>query len=120
MAHRPQKLAALIRDEAAMLMLQIPQGPYGIITISEVEVTPDLAYATIYVGTLKEPEKAIKVLRDRSKELKAALSKKLTTYKIPILRFAIDDRGSRGEHIEKLLAQSLKENTPEDTQGKGR
>ncbi len=119
MSFRPQKMASLIRETVASFLRGIPQQEYGIISITEVEVSSDLQYATIFVSTLKNPEGALQLLKKNEHEIMGLLQKSLTTYRIPSLRYKIDDRGERGERIDKLLNDSSPQNSRGSTQGKG-
>jgi len=49
---RQQKVAQFIRKEAAILMRELNDPRIGFITITEVDVTPDLKLAKIYYSVL--------------------------------------------------------------------
>lgn len=94
-------LASTIRDLIAPVVRTCPKE-CGIVSISEVEVSTDYAYATIYVSALQEPKRALEYLESRLHDLQKSLSN-LHRKHIPMLRFRIDPRGEKGGRIEELL-----------------
>lgn len=116
MAHRPEKLAALIRDTVALFMREVPQMEFGIVSITEVTVSSDLAYATVYVSALKNAEIVVSMLHKRKKELQKNLNDQLRTYRVPELRFKVDDRSEKAARLDELLRENHKKPGVEDMQ----
>lgn len=85
--HLKRELSRIIRRE-----LEIPG--MELVSITHTEVTPDLREATVYVSHIKDDEmlrtKALKTLKRREKEIRAALTRALSTKTIPALRFRED------------------------------
>src|SRR5690606_15070412 len=82
------------------------------ISVSDVEVTRDLAHAKVFVVAL-QPERAaeaMKGLKGLVKPLRYELGKAVKLRHVPELHFHYDDSFARGERIENLL----RENTPAD------
>ncbi len=74
-------------------------------SVSDVEVTRDFDFATIFVTALL-PDKAVegvKSLNEMAKEFRRDLSKVMRVRRVPELRFKYDDSVDRGERIEALL-----------------
>lgn len=95
-------LAKLIREE-----FQDPR--VGMITISTVDVAPDLKQAKIFV-TVLENEKAldtVRILNQASGFFRSRLSKLLTLRSVPNLSFRYDESVVRGNRIESLLARAI-------------
>lgn len=92
------------------------------ITITEVQISPDLKYATAYVMTLngKNLEEIIKYLNQQTWVFKKQIAAKLQLRYTPDLNFTADDSFAEVDKIEKLLrhpkvAQDLtKEDNPSD------
>jgi len=94
---RQKQVAAVLQEELngifLKLGLNIMDG--GMISISSVKVTPDLLEARIYISIfqVKDIEKAMKRIDDRSWEIKKHLSEKIKHHvrRIPVLAFYLDD-----------------------------
>lgn len=80
------------------------------ITVTEVRITNDLSYMTIfytfYQGNVENYEKA---LNDCKGYLRSELAKKLKARKMPDLIFKYDEALAYGNHIEKIIADLHKE-----------
>ena len=74
-------------------------------SVSDVEVTRDFDFATVYVTALL-PDKAVegvKSLNELAKKFRRELSKTMSMRRVPELRFRYDDSVDRGERIDALL-----------------
>ncbi|MEP6939621.1 MAG: 30S ribosome-binding factor RbfA [Rudaea sp.] len=74
-------------------------------SVSEVEVTRDFDFATVFVTALL-PDQAVagvKALNELAKEFRRDLSRAMSVRRVPELRFKYDDSVDRGERIEALL-----------------
>lgn len=101
MSKRPKMLASVVREVIAPALQQCPPK-CGVLSITEVVVSQDFSYATIYISALQEPGHALKFLEKRSKELKTKMGV-IYRKKIPEIRFRIDDRVDTGERMDDLL-----------------
>lgn len=99
---RPAMIASVVRSVVAPLLRACPQS-CGIVSLTEVEVSEDIGFATCYVSALHEPEQAITFLQSHIPELKKGLGAALQMHRAPFLRFRIDPRTERGSRIDKLL-----------------
>lgn len=96
-----RELASLVRDE-----LRDPR--LGIVNITGVEVSRDLAYAKVFVNfvatkTQDETLAAVEALNGAGGFLRAQLSKSVRMRAIPRLRFVYDESGDRGQHLSALI-----------------
>lgn len=110
MSQRTQKVAQVVRQAVAAELAQLPAGAY--LTITNVDVTPDLRGCTIWVGVSaphgQDPEalfqqalgKTAGELRRRLQRLVAA---RLTTKFVPRLSFRYDTGGAYADRIGRLL-----------------
>ena len=75
-------------------------------TVSDVALSADNSLAKVYVTFLGKDERneaGLKVL-DRAKGyIRSELAKRLKVYKVPELRFMIDDSLKRAERIEAII-----------------
>ncbi|MDD5751282.1 MAG: ribosome-binding factor A [Candidatus Peribacteraceae bacterium] len=102
MKKRPAMIASVVRDVVSPLLRECPQA-CGIVSLTDIEVSDDVGYATCYISALQEPEQAIAFLQSRIPVLKKGLGAALQMHRAPFLRFRIDPRTERGSRIDKLL-----------------
>jgi ribosome-binding factor A len=102
--HRPQSAAGVIRTIVGRFARQVPPDIAQIVSITEVEVSPDVSHATVYVTALRGVEAAIAwMLKHAKRELKPIIARELNIYTVPTLRFVADDRPQKTERLEQLL-----------------
>jgi ribosome-binding factor A len=94
-------LGSVMRSIIAPALRECPQE-CGIVTITEVSVSPDCSYATVYISAMQNPQDAIAFFEKRCHALQGSLSS-LKRKRIPLLRFRIDPRSERAERIDRLL-----------------
>ncbi len=105
-SHRAASAAQVIRTVVGTIAREIPPDIAQIVSITDVEVSPDLAYATVYVSAFTKPKEAITYLKKNLKrELTRAIAAALNIYTVPVLRFVLDERGNRAERLEHLLSE---------------
>ena len=81
------------------------------ITVTDVEVTADTHYATVYfslIGDLKARERAQQGLTSASGWLSREIGLRLKTKNTPKLVFKYDPSLERGEHMQQLIDQIVK------------
>jgi ribosome-binding factor A len=105
---RSDRLAAELRRQLGTMVHEaVRDNALPSMSVSDVEVTKDFDFATIYVTALL-PDKAVegvKTLNEMAKEFRRELSRIMTVRRVPELRFKYDDSVDRGERIEALLRQ---------------
>lgn len=103
---RTDRVGAELRREISQLVhAAVREHALPSVSVSDVEVTRDLDWATIWVTALM-PEKsaeAVKGLKLLAPEFRYALSRSMRLRRVPELRFKYDDSVDRGERIESLL-----------------
>ena len=103
MSKRPKMLASVIREVIAPVLRDCP-SECGMVSLTEIEVSSDFSYATVYVSALREQDLAISFLKKRLPVLQRSLGQ-LYRKRIPALRFRMDPRTERGSRIEELLQE---------------
>jgi ribosome-binding factor A len=99
--------AELRRQLGAMVHEAVRDHALPSMSVSDVEVTRDFDFATVYVTALL-PDQAVagvKTLNEMAKEFRRELSKVMSMRRVPELRFKYDDSVDRGERIEALLRE---------------
>ena len=78
------------------------------VTITDVQVTNDYSYATIYVSFLGKEERkqaGLKALNRAKGFIRSELGKRLSIRKVPDLIFKLDDSLEKGERIDSIISQ---------------
>jgi ribosome-binding factor A len=109
--HRTDRVSAQLRREVGKLVHEAVRE-YGLpsVSVSDVEVSRDLAHAKVFVTALQAERsvEAVKALKELSRELRTELARRVKMRHVPELHFHYDDSVDRGERIEALL----REDTP--------
>jgi ribosome-binding factor A len=109
---RADRIADLILKELAEVLLRRVKDPrLTDITLTNVEVSPDLRHAKVYYSLLGDDEKRSKAavgLESARGFVKRELGKRLQLRRIPDISFYFDLSLEHGSHIDRLLAE-LKE-----------
>jgi ribosome-binding factor A len=92
----------------------------ALVTINQVDVTPDLKNAHVFVSVLGQgsPKAVIEKLEEQRTILQAELSKKVVLKYTPHLIFHLDNSTERGARVFKILQEI--EPTIEKKQSDGR
>ena len=106
---RGHRIADLIQRELSHLIQSEVRDPrLGLVTVNEVKVSRDLAFADVYVTLLDRTtgegdEAAIAVREGASGFLRTRLSRALSTRTTPKLRFHYDHTLVRGMELTNLI-----------------
>jgi ribosome-binding factor A len=116
---RTDRIAELIQRELAFLIQQEVKDPrLGMVTVSDVSVTRDLAYAKVYVTVFGEPttvKKSLTVLNHAASYLRTMLGKRIKIRKVPELIFVYDKSVTEGKRLADLINKvSSDENSDPD------
>jgi ribosome-binding factor A len=104
--HRTDRVSAQLRRELGTLVHEaVREHGLPSVSVSDVEVSRDLAHAKVFVTAL-QPERskeAVKALKELSRELRFQLGRAVKMRHVPELHFHYDDSVDRGERIGNLL-----------------
>ncbi len=109
---RTQRVGEQIQRElAAILQLDMKDPRLGMVTVSAVEVSRDMSFATIHVTFLgldseQEIKDAVSLLTDAAGFLRTELSRRMRLRFTPQLRFRYDESLVRGRHLSSLIEQA--------------
>lgn len=104
--HRTDRVAAQLRRELGTLVREaVAEHGLPSLSVSDVEVTRDMAHAKVYVTALQpeRAEEAVKGLKAVAPEVRYRLARVVKLRHVPELHFHYDDSVDRGERIENLL-----------------
>ena len=110
---RVARVAERIREEASQIILYELQDPrIELVTVTKVDLSPDLKYATIYVSVLGEEPKRRTVLRglDSARGLiQKRLGRAIRLRETPTIRFEFDPSIEKSIAMSRLIDQAVAE-----------
>lgn len=115
MKHRLQRVCEVIKRELGLIMVRELTFSSPLVTISAVDITPDLKQAHIFVsaiGSASDRKNALSVLESNRVLLQHELSKRVILKNTPHLYFKFDDSIERGSRVLNIL-EELDLNEPE-------
>jgi len=110
---RAQRVADFIRTELASVVQGEMRDPrVSMLTINDVRVSRDLAFADVYVSSLAvddEPGRhdLVAVLTRAAGFLRSAIAKRQSWRTTPRLRFRYDDSVERGARMDALIGDAI-------------
>jgi len=106
---RTDRVGAELRRELGLLVhAAVRDHALPSVSVSDVEVTRDLDFATVWVTALQaeRAKDAVKALNELAIEFRRTLSRSMRLRRVPELRFKYDDSVDKSERIERLLRDS--------------
>ena len=98
------------RDLAEIIAYGLKDPRIGMITITEVQVTPDYAHAKVFFTMLKDDKESVKSttagLTAAAGFIRKELGKRLHIHTLPQLHFVHDTSTSRGMEMSLLIDQA--------------
>ena len=106
--HRTDRVSAQLRRELGTLVHEaVREHGLASASVSDVEVTRDMAHAKVFV-TVLQPERAaetVKALKALAPEIRYRLARAVKLRHVPELHFHYDESVDRGERIDNLLRE---------------
>lgn len=117
MSQRTDRVDELLRQEIGSLLAKEVQDPrIGFLTITDVETSPDLRHAKVWVSVIGQKvdrDETLRALRDAMPFIRHELGKRLRIKRIPDLHVHLDDSAERGTRVLHLLHE-LEQGTDPD------
>lgn len=111
MVGRSDRVAGLLRRELAdLLRREIESELPSLVSLTDVEVSRDLAHARVWISVLeidKAPE-VMRILAEACPEIRHQLAGRVRLRIVPELKFLHDTASESGQRIEALLAAARK------------
>ena len=120
MTDRMRRVNHLVREVLAEGILGLKDPRIGLVTITGVDVTPDLREARVYVSVLggaKKRRETLAGLASAHGILQARINRELNLRRTPTLTFSYDEsveQGVRMTHLVDELVAELPERSEED------
>jgi len=116
---RTSRVAGQIKRELAPLIQQVAtENHLGLITVTAVDVSPDLRHAEVFVtqlgGTISH-DQVVNLLADLRSRLRHHLAKNLRMRYTPDLKFRFDESVERGARMSAILDEVRAEIAPQDS-----
>jgi ribosome-binding factor A len=115
---RTTRLADQIqRDLSGIIRLELKDPRIGLLTITGVELSPDMTHAKVFVTVLGDEDKTeetLATLRRASGFLRSELAHGLGTRVTPELHFVFDESVVRGARLSRLIDDAVRSGGQED------
>ncbi len=106
---KQKRLEAIIRrDISEIIQFDVKDPNVGLATITDVAVSNDHSYATVYVtflGGKRDEREGMDALRRASGFIRSELAQRLDIRRTPEILFKVDKAAENGRHIDDLIAQ---------------
>ncbi len=106
-SRRRQQVWDLIRDHVSEILASEMKDPrLGMVSITHVEMSPDLRYATLNTsvyGSEEEQQETIQALSGASGYIRRLLAPRMRIRHIPSIRFRLDHSMEHAEQITRTL-----------------
>ena len=112
MTRRQKRVASLIKEELSRLLIEgFQNSSSGLITVTRVEMTPDLKTARIYLSIFggNQHNTVLEILEKKSGYLRKSIASKVKLKYNPMLIFSFDPSPDHEAKIDKLI-KSIKKN----------
>ena len=104
---RMRRVNEVIREVlGAAIATEMKDPRIGFVTVTDVDTSPDLSAARVYVsvlGTEEEREQTMDGLRSAHGFLQGKIGAEMTMKRTPTLSFQYDDSLARGDRLTQLL-----------------
>lgn len=105
-----ERVNGLLREEISAILLRDTKDPRlaHMVTITAVDVAPDLGFAKVFIsvlGTEEEKREVMRGLQSAARFLRRELSGRLRLRYVPELSFHRDDSIERGSRVLQLLKE---------------
>jgi len=118
---RLQRIADRIKQELSeMLILEIADPRLHGVTITEVQVDRELAFANIYVSSLEGEDSSEEILNTFNHAkgyIRSALADRIELRSFPSLRFFWDPTPERADKIDRIIHTLHKEEDENESNG---
>lgn len=105
MKHRIERINSLIQEELAKILVREMNFHEALVTITEVECSDELDYATVRVSVIpsERAEPALKMLVKATPHLQYLLLRKMNIKPMPKIHFQIDHGPEKAAEMEKIM-----------------
>jgi ribosome-binding factor A len=108
-SHRQQRIAEVLLEELSLLIsneLSDPRLDDAMVTVTDVQVSPDLGNARVYIQHAlpdSQTRHVLSALQHSTTFLRRALVENLHLRVVPELHFVVDVTEKRAQHVDEIL-----------------
>jgi len=107
---RKDRIDSLLKEVISDVIRREVRNPHvnALLTVTRVDITRDLHYATVYIsviGTPEQKEETLAALQTAAGFIAVQSSKQVVMRYFPALKFKLDDSVDRHMRIEELLGE---------------
>lgn len=114
---RSQRVAEQIQRELAdLLQFEVKDPRVSMVTVTEVEVTGDLAHAKVYYSSTEGSPELQKGLEKAAGFLRSQLSQRMLMRTVPQLHFVYDASIERGMRLSRLIDDAVAQDNKSDSE----
>jgi ribosome-binding factor A len=118
MSVRTERVSSLVKELISEIILQtFPMEEFGLMTVTDVRMSPDLKTARVYVsvfGDAEKKKKSLALLEVEKKAIRAELGHNIRLKFTPTISFYLDDSLDHAMRIQDLLNKIHKESPKSD------
>jgi ribosome-binding factor A len=107
MSVRTQRVRELLkRTIGEIIRREYSVTQYGVVTVNDVDISPDLKQATVWLGIVAKSDqkkKTLEQLRADRKHIQGVVGREIILKYTPVLRFEVDDSIERANRVLKIL-----------------
>ncbi|PWB52840.1 MAG: 30S ribosome-binding factor RbfA [Nitrosomonadales bacterium] len=108
---RPRRVAEQIQRELAeLIQLEVKDPRVGMVTLTDVEVTPDYSHAKIYFTLMNQGhplDETLEGLNRAAGYLRSQLAHRMRLRVMPQLHFVFDSSVERGVQLSHLIEEAV-------------
>ena len=106
MKHRLERVCEVLKRELGVILLREIDFAPVLVTVSSVDVTPDLKQAHVYISALGNPgqqRRVLEKLEHQRVHLQSEIAKRVSLKNTPHLFFKLDGSIERGSRILNIM-----------------
>lgn len=107
-SRRQRRVAELLLEEISLIVQELNDPRLAFVSVTDVEVSPDLRYAHVFISHMGEAEETplvLKALEHAASYIRRELALRAILRYVPELSFHWDTSLEQGERIERLLRE---------------
>ncbi len=122
-SRRQEKVAKLIKQEVSEIIREKLSDPriQGLISVTHVEIMPDLKKADVYLSIMGESDganhAAFTAIEHAGRKIQKELGSRMETKFCPHLHFHLDEKLKNTLETFRLIEEARNESRPQDTDG---
>ncbi len=120
-ANRSERVAQQLHQEVASIVRGELKDPrIGMVTITDVDLTPDYAYLTVYFSVLPDDQETVSTTMDGLSAsvgfIRSRIGRRVRIHTTPDIRFVHDVSTAHGMAMSRLIDKALQSGQPAQEQ----